>query len=369
MSLSEIKIKNQDSKYSIYIGSDILNILPKKIRTVCPKAVKIALIIDKNIPKNYKFLIKKILKKYELISFEYNPNEKLKSFKNANDLIEILLKEKFNRSDVIIALGGGIIGDFSAFVASVVKRGCNFINLPSTLLSQVDSSIGGKTGLNSSQGKNLIGTFYQPKLVISDVGLLRSLPKREIICGFAEMLKHSLILKNNYFNWLKLNSQKLLESKDLRLFQSAVYKNCKIKLHFVNKDVKESSTRMILNFGHTFAHAIEIKNGYSNKINHGEAVLMGMMIIAKLSYIKKILPKSSLGKIIEVYESNNLNYNLKKYFKKKDFNKIIDYMSNDKKNFNKKINFILLRDIGKTSNPGEFTMSTKEIKKIFYKLI
>jgi 3-dehydroquinate synthase len=369
MPLNEIKVKYQDSKYSIFVGHNILNILPKKIRSICPKANKVVLIIDKNIPKIYKSRIKKSLKKYEIISFEYNPNEKLKSFKKANNLIEVLLKKNFNRSDVIIALGGGIIGDFSAFVASVIKRGCNFINLPSTLLSQVDSSIGGKTGLNSDQGKNLIGTFYQPKLVISDIGLLKSLPKREIICGFAEMLKHSLILKNNYFNWLKLNSRELLKEKNLKLLQSAVYKNCKIKLHFVNKDVKESGARMILNFGHTFAHAIEIKNNYSSKINHGEAVLIGMMIVAKLSYLKKILPKSSLDKIIEVYKFNNLDYDLRKYFNDKDFNRIVDFMSNDKKNFSKKINLILLRNIGKTTEPGEFNMSINEIKKIFYKII
>ncbi len=361
----EIKAKNKDQKYSIFIGNNILNILPHKLKKLCPKASKIGIVIDKKIPRKYKLKIKSLLKNYDVFTFEYTSSEKLKSFNNISKLIENCLKKNFNRSDVIVALGGGVIGDFSAFAASIIKRGINFINIPTTLLSQVDSSIGGKTGVNSRYGKNLIGSFYEPKLVISDVSLLKSLPQREIICGYAEILKHSLILKNNFFRWMEQNSNNLLEKRNLNLIKIAVYKSCKIKLHFVNKDFNEKGERMILNFGHTFAHAIETKNSFSKNINHGEAVLIGMMLAAKLSYIKKITSKNTLLKLKDIYKKNNLQFDLNRFFQKSEYNKIIDFMNYDKKNNDKNINLILLKEIGKTTRPGEFKLSSKNLKKIF----
>ena len=182
MNQTELKVKNLNSNYSIIIGNNILNILPKKIKNLCPKAEKIAIVLDKNVPKKYKLKVKKILKRYKVFLFEYSTSEKLKSFDNVNKLAENCLSKNFNRNDIILALGGGVIGDFASFAASIIKRGVNFINVPTTLLAQVDSSIGGKTGVNSNYGKNLIGSFYLPKLVISDVSFLNSLNKREIVC-------------------------------------------------------------------------------------------------------------------------------------------------------------------------------------------
>ena len=369
MNLNEIKVKNSDSSYSIFIGNKILGILPKKIRSLCPKTKKIAIILDKKVPKKYKLRIKKLLKNYQLFIFEYSANEKLKSFSNANKLAEKVLSKNFNRNDVLIAVGGGIVGDFSAFVASIVKRGINFINIPSTLLAQVDSSIGGKTGVNSVHGKNLIGSFYQPKTVLIDVSFLNSLNKREMVCGYAEMLKHSLILKNNFFKWLKAKSEEILKYRKPNLLKKAIYKSCKIKLYFVNKDVKEKNFRMILNFGHTFAHAIEAQNKFSRKINHGEAVLIGMMMATKLSAIKKICSNKVLFEIYKIYEENNLVSKFRKYFKNKDFNKIVHFMINDKKNDDQKINLILLKSIGKTTKPGAFKLSIREMKKYFPRLL
>ena len=164
MKISEIKVKNIENKYSIFIGNNILSTLPKKINSLCPKTNKVAIIIDKKIPKKYKLKIKKILKRYKVFIFEYTANEKLKSFQNANRLAEKIIFNNFNRSDIIIGFGGGIIGDFTAFTASIVKRGINFINIPSTLLAQVDSSIGGKTGVNSKYG-NWLSTCVTPKRI------------------------------------------------------------------------------------------------------------------------------------------------------------------------------------------------------------
>ena len=210
MTSSEIKVKTINSNYSIIIGNRVLNLLPKKLKSVCPQANKIGVILDKRVPKKYKIKIKKLLKKYKVFFFEYTANEKLKSLSKVESLVEKCLLHKFNRSDCIISVGGGVIGDFTGFVASIIKRGINFVNIPTTLLAQVDSSIGGKTGVNSKNGKNLIGSFYQPKLVISDISFLKSLPRREIVCGYAEILKHSIILDKPFFNWLKLNSLKMI---------------------------------------------------------------------------------------------------------------------------------------------------------------
>jgi 3-dehydroquinate synthase len=369
MKTTKLTVKNLSSSYSIIVGRNILNQISYQIKTLCPEAKKVALIVDKNVPKKFKIKLKKYLNKYKVYTFEYSVNEKFKSFINVNKLVEKCLANNFNRSDVLVSLGGGILGDYSAFAASIIKRGINFINIPTTLLAQVDSSIGGKTGVNSMLGKNLIGTFYQPRVVISDVEILKSLPKREVVCGYAEILKHSLILKSNFFNWLKNNSQQLLINKNLNLLKKAIIESCKIKIYFVNKDIYEKNVRMILNFGHTFAHAIETQNNYSKSINHGEAVIMGMMMATKLSYEKKLCSLDTLNQLKEVYDFNNLKYDIKKFFKKSEYNKIIEYMTADKKNNDRKINLILLKKIGLTTQPNMYKISIIDLKKVFDKII
>ena len=369
MKITKLRIKNLNSDYSVIIGRNILTQIPNRIKAVCPNARKIALVVDKKIPKKLKDKLKNILKKYDVFVFEYSVNEKFKSFSNVNRLVEKCLFNNFNRNDILISFGGGILGDLGAFAASIIKRGINFINIPTTLLAQVDSSIGGKTGVNSKLGKNLIGTFYQPKLVVSDIEILKSLPQREIICGFAEILKHSLILKNNFFNWLQKNSKQMLVNRSLSLLQEAIVRSCKIKIHFVNKDVYEKNTRMILNFGHTFAHAIELQNNYSKRINHGEAVIMGIMIATKLSYFKKICSLQTLTQLKNIYKFNNLKHDIKKFFKKNEYDEIIKHMTNDKKNNDKNINLILLKEIGLTTLPNSYKISSHELKKIFNMII
>jgi len=362
MKTQEIKFKNLDKNYSILIGNNILKILPNKIRSLCPQTKKIALIFDEGIPNKYKKNISKNLKKYELLSYNFKANEKAKSLRSATFLLNKLLSKNFNRSDLIIGIGGGITGDLTGFVASIFKRGINFISIPTTLLSQVDSAVGGKTGVNSSYGKNLIGSFSQPKLVISDISFLKSLRKKEMVCGYAEILKHAVINDKNFFNWLKSNTKYIFLHKAKKLIY-AIKKSCKIKLFFINKDVDEKNLRMILNFGHTFAHAIEIKNNYSKNITHGEAVLTGMILATKLSVIKKVCNKKTLNDLIEIYTTNNLNYSFNKYTKAGKINSLIPYLKNDKKNNDEKINFILLKKIGKTTMPNKYKISINELKK------
>lgn len=199
MKISRLKTKN----YSIIIGKNSLSTLNSEIKNHCPKCKKVAIIIDKNIPKKFLVSIKKKLKKYKIFIFFLSSSEKIKNLDQASIFLDKLLKLNFNRSDLIIGIGGGVIGDLSGFVSSIYKRGINFINLPSTLLAQVDSCVGGKTGVNSRYGKNLIGSFYNPRVVISEIEFLKSLPKREIVCGYAEILKHSIIYDKVFFKFLK----------------------------------------------------------------------------------------------------------------------------------------------------------------------
>ncbi len=362
MKTQEIKVKNLNNNYSILIGNNILKILKNRIKSICPKTKKIALIFDKGVPSKYKKIISNNLKRYELVNFNFNSSEKAKSIRSVNFFLNKLLSKNFNRSDLIIGVGGGVTGDLTGFVASIFKRGINFINIPTTLLSQVDAAIGGKTGVNSAYGKNLIGSFSQPKLVISDTSFLKSLKKKEMICGYAEILKHAVINDKDFFNWLKLNTKYIFSHKSKKLIY-AIKKSCKIKLLFVNKDINEKNFRMILNFGHTFAHAIEVKNNYSKNITHGEAVLAGMILATKLSVIKKVCNRKTLDDLIKIYKDNNLNYTFNKYVSTKKINSLIPYLKNDKKNNDEKINFILLNKIGKTTMPNKYKISISELKK------
>ena len=362
MKNQEIKFKSKGYNYSIIIGKDSIKVLPKKIKLLCPKAKNIAFIVDSNIPKKFKKNLKKQLKSYNLFFLSFLANEKNKSFNSVNYYLKILLSKNFNRSDLIISVGGGITGDVTGFIASIFKRGINFINIPTTLLAQVDSAIGGKTGINSIYGKNLIGSFYQPKLVISDTSFINSLPKKEMVCGFAEILKHSIIKDKNFFNWLEKNTRLILLKKNKELIY-AIKKSCEIKIHFVKKDINEKGLRMILNFGHTFAHAIEVKNNYSKNITHGEAVLSGMILATKLSVVKKVCLPKTLDQIKNIYSKNNLDFTFKKYSNQRSINKLIPYLKNDKKNNDSKINFILLKSIGKTALPNKSKISIKNLKK------
>ena len=194
---------------------------------------------------------------------------------------------RLERSDTIIALGGGVIGDLVGFVASVYLRGIDFIQIPTTLLAQVDSSVGGKTGINSKHGKNLIGAFHQPKLVLIDVTTLETLEKRHIIAGYAEVVKYGLINDADFFNWLKDKRRSphypALTDKCRTLRTEAILKSCEAKAAVVAEDEKEAGSRALLNLGHTFGHALEAENGYNDNLYHGEAVAMGMIMAFDLS--------------------------------------------------------------------------------------
>tara|TARA_B100000686_G_C16757536_1_gene956523 strand:+ start:558 stop:1670 length:1113 start_codon:yes stop_codon:yes gene_type:complete len=367
MKNTKIIIKTTSKSYPVYFGNGIINLTGPLIKKNLPEVKKICVISDKKLPSSILLKLTSSLKKFDLKIYKLNANEKNKNLITANKIIQELLKNNFNRSDCIIALGGGIVGDLSAFISNLTKRGLKFINIPTTLLSQADAAIGGKNGVNSNEGKNLIGTFYQPDFVLTDLLTLRSLPYEEVVCGYGEILKHSLILDKKFFLWLCKNGKKIINNRDSKILKKAIIKSCKIKSKIINKDEKEKNLRMILNFGHTFAHGFEATKNYSKKLNHGKAVLLGMIVASELSIKKKLLSFKDFNLIKKHYSDLNLPMNIKENFNRKDIKKIIYFMKKDKKNLNKKINLILLKKIGKTTTPNTFSINHNEIKKFLLK--
>ena len=348
MKIKKIKVKTKDKNYSIYVGNNFLNRINKILKIEKIKFEKYLLISDSNLNKKISNNINKSLKNKKGFLVAFKSSEKNKNIDNVNKILEFLLKNNFTRKDCIIAVGGGILGDVASFVASIYKRGISFINIPSTLLAQVDSSIGGKTGINHKKyGKNLIGSFYQPDLVLSDSIFLKTLPKKELICGYAEILKHSLIYDRKNFNFLEKNFNRIIKLQE-PFISKAILKSCIIKRNIVQMDEKENNLRKMLNFGHTFGHAYEATTGFNKKINHGEGVLLGIKSAVKFSLIKKYISQNEYKKIIEHIKKIDFNIKLKDIFRIKDINKIIYYMKNDKKNKSSEINLILLKRIGKT---------------------
>ena len=345
MKTKRLIVRTNQEKYPIFIGTGLISNLKEIIKNEKINFIKCLLVLDRNIPKKKIDIIKKKLKGKKVFILYINANEKNKNQRTTNKILEILLNKNFSREDILISIGGGITGDIAGYAASLFKRGLKFINIPTTLLAQVDSSIGGKTGVNTKQGKNLIGSFYQPKLVISDTDFLKTLPKREIICGYGEILKHSLISNKKYFEFLNKNFKKILNFRSPYI-EKTIYESCKIKKKVVEKDEKERNFRKILNFGHTFAHAYEASLNFSRKLNHGEAVILGMTTALKFSKLNNYLSSNEFKIIFDHIKNFNLPNNIKKYFFLKDVNKIISFMTNDKKNNTNKINLILLKRIG-----------------------
>jgi len=345
MSSIKLQVNTGGQKYPIHIGNNVLDKLQKLLEINLINFNQCLVIIDKNVPKKFIRKILNLLPKKKITTFYFSASEKNKNQKSVNKILSILLKKNFNRNDCLISVGGGITGDVSGFAASIFKRGLKFINIPTTLLSQVDSSIGGKTGINSQYGKNLIGSFYQPNLVISDINFLKSLPKRELVCGYGEILKHALITDKKFFSFLNKSGVDILNLKSPSI-EKAIHKSCSIKKKIIEEDEKEMNIRKILNFGHTFAHAYEATLGYSKRLNHGEAVILGIKTAAKFSLVNKILNVVDFMLIENHLKKLKLPRDISMYFSRKNLNQILSFMKKDKKNNTKKINLVLLKKIG-----------------------
>jgi len=344
-----IKISLKNNPYEVLVGRNIIKKCKNKIFYTIKSAKKIFIITDTTIKRlHLKKIIQIIPKNIFVKTLAISTGEKMKDINTINKISTFLLKNKISRNDAIFALGGGVIGDLSGFLASITLRGINLVHFPTTLLAQVDSSIGGKTGVNSSYGKNLIGSFYQPNLVVCDTIFLTTLPRRELIAGYAEVIKYSIICDKNFFKWLGKNTKKLLNN-DIFETTKAIKRSVEIKKEFVLKDEKDiNNIRTLLNFGHTFAHSLENCAKYSKNLLHGEAVSIGICMASKLSNNLGFLTLNKYLKIKNIFSDFGLPIDiefLKKIRIKKE--QIINNMIYDKKNLSGKLNFILCKDIGK----------------------
>ena len=369
-----INTENKSLKYSILIGDNFMESLENNFFKTL-KGKKIYVIYDeffykikshKKLVENFENLSTKLLSKN--FFFKIKSKDKFKNLERLSILLNFILSNRINRDSIIISIGGGVTGDLVGFASSIVLRGVKYIHIPTTLLSQVDSSVGGKTGINTKHGKNLVGTFYQPEGVLIDISFLKTLPERELFAGFAEVIKYSFIYDKKFFNYLESNFEniKKLESPYI---ENIIFKSCQIKAKIVSIDEKEQGIRAILNFGHTFAHAFENLINYDSKILiHGEAVAIGMACAFRLSVIMNLCSKKEAASCIELISRFNLPTKLKDIKGIKLSSKILlDKFYLDKKVKNGKITLILCNGIG--SALIQKNINERTLKKFFDELI
>jgi 3-dehydroquinate synthase len=272
--------------------------------------------------------------------------EPSKSFAGLEKLCTALLTAGVDRGGLIVALGGGVIGDVTGFSAGVVKRGVAFAQIPTTLLAQVDSSVGGKTAINTPQGKNLIGLFHQPSIVIADTDVLKTLPRRELLAGYAEVVKYGALGDRAFFEWLESNGANALAGNSDAI-SYAVAHSCRMKAEIVSRDEREAGERALLNLGHTFGHALEAATGYSDRLLHGEGVAIGMALAFRLSVKLGLCPGQDSERVVRHLAAVGLPSSIADIpGPRPSAQVLIEHMGHDKKVRDGTINFILLRGIG-----------------------
>ncbi|MFL2481183.1 MAG: 3-dehydroquinate synthase [Woeseiaceae bacterium] len=342
-----IKVNLQDRSYPITIGSALLSDGLNSDTWIQGKDCLI--VTNETVAPLYLDVMKSNIDDKTIEVITIKDGEHYKTIDTWSKIIDKLTAMRANRDTTIIALGGGVLGDIAGFAAATFMRGLPFIQVPTTLLAQVDSSVGGKTGVNHKDGKNLIGSFYQPRMVISDIDVLSTLPDREYKCGLAEIIKYGAIYDVDFFAWLESNMSELLNRVPKKLIY-AISRSCQIKANIVGEDEFEIGKRAILNFGHTFGHALENIMGYGELL-HGEAVAIGMIIASKLSPINSL----ERNRLISLIKSANLPHKIEL----NDEKQMLDVMKTDKKVKNKKLRFVLLRSLGEAF--VEEDLSEKEI--------
>lgn len=344
--------------YDIYIGPGSLY----RIHDFIPESIEgrsIFIVTDENVD-SYASKIADILKNEGAEKCEklvLPAGEATKSFGFYQHVCEWMLEHKISRDSIVLAVGGGVIGDLTGFVASSVMRGVSYIQVPTTLLAQVDSSVGGKTGINTVHGKNLVGAFYQPDAVIADIDVLKTLPKRELLAGYAEVVKYGLIDDENFFEWLEENGKDVC-NLDPGAVSYAIETSAKAKAALVVADEKEKGRRALLNLGHTFGHVLEAAAGYDGRLLHGEAVAMGMVMAFDLSSRIGLAPRADFERVEQHLVSVGLptRASFISPALKTNAESLVNMMYSDKKVKRGKINFILAKKIGEAFITSDIPM-------------
>ena len=346
--------KVENLSYPIIIGDNILSSSGEILKEFIYKK-NVIVIYDsffsvKTSPNNeFEEFVQSINKLTTTLNFIDIPGgDQTKNINQLNEIIEKVLTYGIDRQNVIIAFGGGVIGDIAGFAASILLRGINYIQVPTTLLSQVDSSVGGKTGINSKIGKNLIGSFHQPQAVLADINILKTLPNREFRAGFAEVIKYGLIKDLEFFNWLNQEYDSIFVHDKIKL-QKMITKSCEIKAKIIKNDEKEGGKRALLNLGHTFAHAIESFGNFDGRIIHGEAVSIGICLAFKLSNKLCFCSTDDTKKVINLFQKSKLPTSLHDIKKLSiSTSGMIQKFKLDKKNRQNELTFILNKRIGES---------------------
>ena len=352
MEVVSIRIELGENSYDIVIGN---NFLDKKSFTDITEKKEVLLVYDSNISTSTITNIESLLgfKTNAFASAGIVASEDNKSYKSIDIIHNLLMENAFSRECMLVGLGGGIICDLTGFAAATYQRGVNFVLIPTTLLAQVDASVGGKTAINHPKGKNMIGSFHQPKKVLIDTTYLSTLPEREIKSGMVEMIKHGIIYDESYFKWLEENLDSVTNLREPQISE-AIRRSVEIKSSIVSEDEKETGIRALLNFGHTFGHAIELIGDYK-EYNHGEAVALGIISALKLSQMTENLSAKEVEKIHSLFLKAGISTKTNKKINPED---LYSAMQSDKKKQGKTLNFIVLEGIGKAKKIGNLKKET-----------
>ncbi|MFQ5958502.1 MAG: 3-dehydroquinate synthase [Alphaproteobacteria bacterium] len=272
--------------------------------------------------------------------------EASKDFAHLERLVDALLDARLERGDTVVALGGGVVGDLAGFAASILRRGVAVVQMPTTLLAQVDSAVGGKTGIDTRHGKNLVGSFHQPSLVVADIGVLDTLPRRELLAGYAEVVKYGLIDDPAFFAWLEANGADVVAG-DREARRYAVVTSCAAKARIVSGDERDAGSRALLNLGHTFAHALEVETGYGDALLHGEAVAIGMALAFDLSVRLGLCPAEDAERVRRHLDAVGLSTSARGAVAGDAARRLVEHMAQDKKVRAGEIAFVLVHGIGK----------------------
>lgn len=336
-----VTVNLQENKYQIFINNDFNNLVNFILETNINSNSKIVIITDNNVDYYYGRECHRILEEsgYDVYKYVLEAGEKSKNLETVFSIYKYLLDNSINRDDSILALGGGVVGDVSGFAAATFLRGINYIQVPTTLLAQVDSSVGGKVGVDLLNYKNIIGSFYQPKMVYINVSCLKTLSIRELRAGLAEVIVHAIIMDKEFFYYIKKHINMILKL-DEKLLQQVVKVNCKIKSAIVEKDEKDRGIRAVLNFGHTIGHAVETSSGF--RLLHGECVSIGIIAAFHLAMYVDLICEEILNEVIDLLKKVGLPTKVKNI----SIDDIYSCMFHDKKIKNNNFIFILPKDIG-----------------------
>jgi 3-dehydroquinate synthase len=345
-----VEVALGDRAYEIVIGRDVIASLGERIAKLRPGA-RTAIVTDRTVAKTWLKRAEEVLDQAGIAhaSVIVGEGESSKSYAGLEQVCEALIAAKIERNDLVIALGGGVIGDLAGFSASLLRRGVDFVQVPTSLLAQVDSSVGGKTGINSPQGKNLIGTFHQPVLVLADTAILDTLSPRQFRAGYAEVAKYGALGDEAFFAWLEANHAELFSGGAAR--EHAVATSCRAKAAIVARDERETGDRALLNLGHTFGHALEAATGFSDRLFHGEGVAIGMVLAAEFSAERGMMPAADAQRLAKHLAEVGLPTRLQDIagFTQEglaDADRLMALMSQDKKVKRGELTFILMEGIG-----------------------